>query len=145
MSKGLKKSSKLKQKLYIKFLKNNTNRNEEIYKNFKNLFEKIKTRSKNNYYSSLLIKYKNNTKKIWNIMKEITGKINVKTNNFPKTLKTNEGLITDDNHKMAKEFNKYFTNIGPNLAEKIPNVEQTFKDYLPIVNTKMNYEELSTA
>ena len=53
MSKGLKKSSKLKQKLYIKFLKNTTSRNEEVYKNYKNLFERNKMRSKNNYYSSL--------------------------------------------------------------------------------------------
>ena len=45
MSKGLKKSSKLKQKLYIKFLKNKTTQNETIYKNYKNLFEKIKKRS----------------------------------------------------------------------------------------------------
>ena len=43
MSKGLKKSSKLKQKLYIKFLKNKTLQNEETYKNYKNLLKKLKS------------------------------------------------------------------------------------------------------
>ena len=41
-SKGLKKSSKSKQKLYIKFLKNKSVESEEKYKNYKNFFEKIK-------------------------------------------------------------------------------------------------------
>lgn len=42
MSKGLLKSSKKKQKLYEKFLKNKTHQNEKKYKGYKNLFEKIK-------------------------------------------------------------------------------------------------------
>ena len=76
-------------------------------------------------------------------MKEITGKLNNNSNNFPKTLKTSDGLITNKN-KMAEEFNKYFTNIGPNLAAKITTVRHNFKRYLPRINTKMHYEELST-
>ena len=87
MSKGLKKSSKLKQKLYIKYLKKKSTHNEVTYKNYKNLFEKIKIRSKNNDYSSLRIKHQNNSKKIWQVMKEITGKLKIDSGNFPKTLK----------------------------------------------------------
>ena len=41
-SKGLKKSSKTKQRLYIKFLKNKSAESEEKLKNYKNLFEKLK-------------------------------------------------------------------------------------------------------
>ena len=41
-TKGLQKSSKRKQKLYEKFLKNRTLQNEKTYKNYKNLFEKVK-------------------------------------------------------------------------------------------------------
>ena len=57
-SKGLKKSSKTKQRLCIKFLKNKSAESEEKYKNYKNLFEKLKIKSKKNYYASLLNKYK---------------------------------------------------------------------------------------
>ena len=42
---------------------------------------------------------------------------------------------------MAAEFNKYFTNVGPNLAAKIPLAEHTFQEYLPRVNTKMHFED----
>ena len=38
---GLMKSSKRKQKLYIKFLKTKSFNNEKIYKEYKNIFEKI--------------------------------------------------------------------------------------------------------
>ena len=41
-SNGLKKSSKSKQRLYIKFLKSKSTESEEKCKNYKNLFEKLK-------------------------------------------------------------------------------------------------------
>ena len=43
------KSSKKKQRLYEKFLKNRTLQNEETYKTYKNLFETIKKRSKKKF------------------------------------------------------------------------------------------------
>ena len=42
ISKGLKKSSKKKQRLYIKFLKAKTPEDEFKYKTYKSLFEKLK-------------------------------------------------------------------------------------------------------
>ena len=41
ITRGIVKSSKRKQKLYEKFLKRRTNRNEENYKNYKRLFEPL--------------------------------------------------------------------------------------------------------
>ena len=79
----LMKSSKQKQKLYTKFLKHRTFANEKNYKNYKNLFEKLKLKSKKNYYSALFKKYEDNARMEWKIMKEITGKIKVLDNTFP--------------------------------------------------------------
>ena len=62
ITKGLIKSSKQKQRLYIKFLKSRTKENETNYKTYKNLFEILKKKSKKNYYSELLAKYKNDAK-----------------------------------------------------------------------------------
>ena len=50
--KRLKKSSKTKQRLYIKFLSNKSSESEEKYKNYKILFEKLKVKSKKNCYAS---------------------------------------------------------------------------------------------
>ena len=46
ISKGLKKSSKTKQRLYIKFLKTKTLEDESKYKNYKILFEKLRKKLK---------------------------------------------------------------------------------------------------
>ena len=81
MTRGIKKSSKRKQKLYNKFLKNRNNQNEYEYKNYKKLFESIKKRAKQNYFSSLIITYKNNIKKSM-LLKKLSGKQDAITKQF---------------------------------------------------------------
>ena len=41
-----------------------------------------------------------------------------------------EGSIIEDDKKIADHFNNYFTNIGHNLAEKIPPSNRSFVDFL---------------
>ena len=86
-SKGLKKSSKTKQRLHIKLLENKSAESEEKYKNYKNLFEKLNIKSKKNYYASLLNKHKYDTKRRWQVMKEITGKQKKKSSSLTKAIK----------------------------------------------------------
>ena len=52
--------------------------------------------------------------------------------------------------KIADEFNSFFTNIGTNLANKIPNVQKSFKDYLStnevfIADSELLFEEFENA
>ena len=65
ISKELKKSSKQKQKLYIKFLKNKSIQNEEIYKNYKHLFEKLRRKAKQTYYQFILKDCQNDMTRTW--------------------------------------------------------------------------------
>ena len=129
MTKGLLKSSKKKQKLYDKFLKNKTYQNEINYKNYKNLFETLKFKSKKNHYAKLITKYKNNSKKTWQVIKEITGKTKLKTGNLPRRIITDD-TETYDKKIISKTFNEFFINIGPQLAAKIPVAELSYKSYL---------------
>ena len=62
ITRGIKQSSKCKQ-TYVKFLRNRNRKSELEYKNYKKLFESIKKRAKKNYFSSLILKHKNNIKK----------------------------------------------------------------------------------
>ena len=107
MSKAMRKSSKQKQKLYIKFLKSKNPEDELIYKNYKNLFEKLRKKSKQNYYLSLLEKHKDNAKNRWQVLKEITGNVQKKNQSLPTTLETENGIISDKN-AMAEKFNIFF-------------------------------------
>ena len=142
MSKDMRKSSKQKQKLYIKFLKSKNPEDELIYKNYKNLFEKLRKKSKQNYYSNLLEKHKDNAKQRWQILKEITGKVQKKNQSLPTTLETENRIISDKN-AIAEEFNTFFTNIGPNLANKILQISKTFDQYFSPVDTQLNHHDLT--
>jgi len=75
MTTGMRKSSRMKQRLYIKYLK--SSKYKEEYLAYKNLFEKLKLKAKQQHFSMLLEKYKNNSRKTWEVMKEITGKTKV--------------------------------------------------------------------
>ena len=64
MSKDLVKSSKKKQRLYKKNLKNRNPEKELNYKQYKTLFEYLKKKSKKNYYSDLIDSYKYDIKNV---------------------------------------------------------------------------------
>ena len=75
-------------------------------------------------------------KRTWKIMKEITEKIKLNSNRFPKSINVSGKAIKKNSH-MAEEFNKYFTNVGPNLASKVQNTSKTFEDFLFPVERNM--------
>ena len=79
----LKKLSKQKQKLYIKFLKNKSTQNEQTYKNYKHLLEKLRKKAKQTYYQSIVKDYQNDMTRAWQIMEEIMGKCKVNSKRFP--------------------------------------------------------------
>ena len=134
ITRGLKKSSKRKQRLYDKFLKRRNDKNEKVYKMYKSLFEKLKLQSKKLYFQNKLKQYENNIKNTWKIMKVIIGKSKVYNDNFPKILNIDKKEITYKK-TIAEEFNSYFINVGPKLATKIPPSNTNFESYLPNITT----------
>ena len=124
MTKGLLKSSKRKQKLYEKFMKKRSPRNENIYKAYKSLFESLKKKSKKNYYTRCLENYQNDIKKSWDYWGAKSTK-----GIFPKRMIIDDQEISDQG-KIANCFNKFFVDIGPKLASMIPESETKFDQYL---------------
>ena len=109
ISKGLRKSSKRKQRLYEKFFKKRSDKNYETYKIYKNLFEKLKKQSKKLYFQNKLKQYENNIKNTWNVMKAVIGKSKICNDKFPKRLDINKEEITDKNYSrnVQQVFYKY--------------------------------------
>ena len=129
ITRGIIKSSKRKQNLYEKFLKNRNSANKENYKTFTRLFESIKQKSKNNYYHNILNTYKNDMKRTWVTMKEIIGSKRSSGASFPKWLVVNNFEIFDQ-MTIAENFNNFFSEIGPKLASKIPDSIISFEHFL---------------
>ena len=147
---GLLKSSKRKQKLYNKFLKNKSLSNEENYKVYRRLFETLKCKSKKNYYNKLIEKHKGDMKATWNVMKEIIGKSRKIKTNLPKSLIIDELRINSEKD-IANHMNKYYSSVGKTLASKIDTSSKHFSSYMPnsnfmeISNHELTSEELNIA
>ena len=86
----------------------------------------------------MLNKYKYDTKRTWQVMKEITGKQKTKSSSLPKTIKTKQE-ITEKVSKIVKEFNKYFTSVA---TFNFPKVTKDVSEYLPQCNASMEHKEL---
>ncbi|XP_065663014.1 uncharacterized protein LOC136085618 [Hydra vulgaris] len=99
------------------------------YKNYKNIFEKTKKISKKLYYAKLLDKASGNTKKTWNVIKEVIGKNNYTRNTLPKKITVDDKNFYDKSI-IAEKINSFFINAGPILASKIPLNSTSFESYL---------------
>ena len=62
-------------------------------------------------------------------MKELIGKVKLKSSNLPRKITVNKVDLFDET-KIAHEFNFFFTNIGKNLASKIPSVSISFEYFV---------------
>ena len=91
----------------------------ESPKHLRKCFESIKKRSKKLHFSKLILKYKNNIKKTWQVIKEAIGKEKYKQHLPKKILES-----------IAESFNKYFTQIGPKLAKDIGTSTKSFNEYI---------------
>ena len=91
----------------MKYLKQKMTESEKTYKDYKNLFNKLVQEAKNNFYIKKLSKCQGNTKRSWQIMKEITDEIKQKNNTLPKAVKINKkSLHTAE--QIANLFTEYF-------------------------------------
>ena len=103
VTKGILKSRKTKNKLYKKFIKNPNEKNESIYKTYRNKFNKIKNAAKKYYYSKEFNEHKGNLRYLWKLIKEVINKNKVKME-LPDNFKQNETLISDP-VEISNKFN----------------------------------------
>ena len=97
---------------------------------------------KKKYYSEKISRHKNDTKRTRSIMKELIGKIKLKSSNLSIRITVNDVDIFDE-RKSGNEFNAFFTNIGSKLASKIPNTSTTLKSYINKPDYIMERKQLS--
>ena len=81
------------------------------------------------YYNNAFHEYKNNSKKTWSIINELTSR-KQKSSQIHEI--NRNGSIIKDSHKISEGFNEHFASIGPKLAAQIPrNVNyRSHSDYM---------------
>ena len=142
ITKGLRKSSKRKQRLYENFLRNKTAKNEQIYKNYRNNYNKNVKVAKKLYISDLLTKYRKDVKMTWRTINDLIGKKKVNNNMFPKNI-FHDGKEVSSKREIANVFNTFFSSIGSDLASKIPDSEIPFTTFLNRIDKDMVSKDIS--
>lgn len=125
MTAGLLTSIATRDHIYNELTKNpNDNELKEKYRIYKNKVNNLIKTTKNNYYREKLDKCKNNTKKVWEIVNDITNDQKTKNNTINK-IKV-DGNIIENKKQIANEYNKHYSEIGTKMANKIISPEQKF-------------------
>ena len=127
LTEGLKKSIKKKNSLYIRTKRSPTSENNQLYKTYKTNLNKLLRIEERKYYADLLESNKSNLKKLWIIIKDVINK--KKSSTIPKSFRIGNDIVTD-RKRISEKFNKFFTNIGKDLAKKIPRVQRDPLSYL---------------
>ena len=86
-------------------------------------------------------------KRTWATIKEIIGSKKLSGTLFPKRLVVND-LEFFDNKTIVENFDKFFSEIGPKLASKIPHLLISFEhfshgDYLSLEEKPITDDELN--
>lgn len=131
---GIVKSITFRDKLYAKFKK--TSPLDPLYETLKTnlgtynrILKKNIRMAKQSYFHTQFQKFQTDIKKTWMTIKDVMGSSKSKTL-FPTHFEINDEN-TEDSVVIANAFNKYFAEIGPNLADKIhcpQNIK--FQNYL---------------
>lgn len=144
MTKGLKKSSNKCNKLYKQTIGKRKNDVSVInYTRYRNIFNKVKIKSKIEYYNSRINLFKNNSKKLWNIYNRLLGKINNKKETVDYIKIDNIKLF--GNKEIADNFSRYFASVGVDLANKIQNSRKPYDSYLSQANNNSIFFTPTTA
>ena len=110
------------KQIYFKRIQTKTLEDEFKNKTYKSLFEELR---KINHYSKLLHKYGADSKRTWQVMKNITGRQKTKSSLIPHEIEVNKTIIQNQ-QDITKNFNNSFTSVGQKWVKKVPNV-QDFK------------------
>lgn len=122
---GLVKSIHKKNEMYRTVQKNpNNDYLKSEYRTYKNRLTNLINKTKYEYYKNEINKNKTSSKSLWKTVREIS-KTNSKSNTF-SSIKNENGELITNSKEMANEFNKTFTKMGENLANKI-NKDPNFK------------------
>jgi len=78
------------------------------------------------HYNELIQQNRQNTKKLWSIIKEV---INKKNSIAPTQFKFGDSLESNKD-VIANKFNSYFSNIGRDLARQIPTTNRSPSSYI---------------
>ena len=133
LSAALKKSIKIKNKLFVLLKKSNDEEKVSYYKKYRNKLNQIIRSAERKHYHDLLQEHKSNLKKSWQVIKSVINKR--KYSPISTKFKANDAIINDGD-VIANKFNNFFVNVGNTLAKSIRLSERNPVDYITYKNMR---------
>ena len=135
MTKGLINACHKKNLLYKEQLDDSSELCKIRYKLYKNKLTSILKKAERMYYRNKMDKYKGNIKETWSVLNSMLGR-NIRKSTLCDYI-VKEGVKINNASAIANEFNDFYINVGPKLADKIDNsnVTGSFLDYLVDINS----------
>jgi len=130
---GLVKSCNNKEKLYKCFIKNPNEVTKNRYKTYRNKLNALLQKAENMYYREKFDTFKTNIKHTWKLIRNILNRNSNEV--LSDSFKINNSDVSDKSI-IVEKFNEYFTNIGPSLANNIPDMADN-----PLSYMKGNYKD----
>ena len=114
--------------MYKRALKLNDSNTWAQYKLYRNKLNHIKEYAKRLYIKDLVNDNKHDTSSLWKIIDKVIHQKNVKKNNIPNKMYASKSESAQGPQAISNLFNKYFTEIGFNLASRIetPTIDDKF-------------------
>ena len=137
ITRGLEKSSRKKQELHKATLKANSTASDRVkYVTYHNNFNKIKRAMHTNYYITKAFEFKNNVKKLWQLINSVINKTKHRGSIIPYI--SVNGLKTYNPSRIANAFGTFYSNLGKDLASKILRSTNTIDHYLNKIPRNLN-------
>ena len=141
MSLGLLTSRLRKDKLYRKYSKTRTIEDHNIYKTYKNLYNKLLKNMRKLYFQKEIQKHQGDLKNVWQTIREAAG-IKTKSSDLPSSLNIN-GNNVKENKLIAEEFNKHFSSIADKIKEAINPTDEPPDDYIEQLNLNFQMPQIT--
>ena len=128
-TKGLRKSIKVKDLYYGKFMRTKNNTWYTLYKRYRKSIKRLTFLSKQNYFKSYFENNKNNSKKTWDGIRNIVNQ-KTKCQSNSSIFLNNNGKIIYDQKSVANIFNHHYSTIADKLVRKLGNPACEYQDFL---------------
>ena len=129
ITKGVENCIKKQKQLYKKSIgKRATSEDHKKYKEYKSMLQKIKRKAKMDHYQDKCLRYKNETRKLWDVINTITGKKRNR-DSMVESLKVGS-ILTHDAKQIIDTFCSFFANVGKEYANLIPKGNNNIGYYL---------------
>ena len=130
---GIIKSLRHQKQIYKEMLISKTDVSTFRYRDYRNCLKRLIRKNRQNYLLDKCKEFRQNGKKLWQLINRIIGKENNKLNTI-ESLKV-DNITKYDSDSIINSFNEFFSNVGENLARQQVASQDEIEQYMRDLKT----------